>query len=107
VIDDSDRKEEYLKALNKEEAHYSALKRVFGTVDGLDILEWLLTDLCGYWRSVLDTERSIGKFELGRTLFNQVCLADIGIVHALLDRRREQAQAVRNDERRRIEKGSE
>jgi hypothetical protein len=91
-------------ALAKEESHYNAVRRVFGSPEGADVLEWLLNDLCGYWRNRLDSEREIGKFELGRTLFNQVCMADIEIAHGLLDRRRKQAEAVRNEERRRIEK---
>ena len=99
------RKEQQQAELAKEEAHYGRLQRVFGTADGLDVLEWLLTDVCGFWRSRLDTERELGKFELGRTLFNQVCMADIEIAHSLLDRRRRQAEAVRNAERRKLEKG--
>jgi hypothetical protein len=106
VIDDNDeqRAEAQRKALNDEEAHYNALRRVFSSEEGANILEWLLTDLCGYWRGSLVTERELGRFELGRTIFNQVCMADIEIAHNLLDRRRRQAEAVRNDERKRIEK---
>ena len=109
MIDDHDQKrfEQIKSALAKEETHYNKLKRVFGTADGLDVLEWLLSDLCGYWRSRLDSERELGKFELGRNIFNQVCMADLDIAHSLLDRRRREAEAVRNKERRRIEKGRE
>jgi hypothetical protein len=107
VLDEHEdkRAEAYRKALNDEEAHYNALKRVFGSEEGTDILEWLLTELCGYWRGSLATERELGRFELGRTIFNQVCMSDIEIAHTLLDRRRRQAEAVRNEERKRIEKG--
>lgn len=97
------RKEQQRKALIEEENHYNALKRVFGSEEGTSILEWVLTELCGYWRGGLSSDREIGKFELGRTLFNQVCMADIAIVHNILDRRRKQAEAVRNAERKRIE----
>jgi hypothetical protein len=108
VIDDTDkdRAAAQRQALMQEEAHYNALKRVFGTDTGLDVLEWLLTDLCGYWRGRLDNERELGKFELGRFIFNQVCMADMNIAHSLLDRRRKAAEAVRNAERQRIEKQS-
>ena len=102
---DQKRFEQIKSALAKEEAHYNKLKRVFGTVEGMDVLEWLLTDLCGYWRGRLDSERQLGKFELGRHLFNQVCMADIDIAHGMLDRRRREAEAVRIEERRKLEKG--
>jgi hypothetical protein len=106
VIDDTDkeRAETQRQALMREEAHYAAIKRVFGTADGIDVLEWLLTDLCGYWRSRLDSERELGKFELGRFVFNHVCMADMNIAHSLLDRRRKSAESIRNAERQRIEK---
>ena len=104
MSDDYNPSEAHRKALAKEEAHYAAIARVFGSADGLDVLEWLLTDVCGYWRGSLDSERELGKFELGRFVFNHVCMANINIAHTLLDRRRNAAQAVRNAERQRIEK---
>jgi hypothetical protein len=109
VIDENDeqRAETQRKALIAEEAHYNALRRVFSSEEGANILEWLLTDLCGYWRGSLVTERELGRFELGRTIFNQVCMADIDIAHGLLNRRRKQAEAVRNEERKRIESRKE
>jgi hypothetical protein len=108
-VDDFDqsqlaRQEAQRKALADEENHYLRIKRVFGTPEGTEVLEWLLTELCGYWRGSFDSEREFGRFELGRTIFNQICVADIGIAHNLLDRRRNQAEAVRIEERRRIEK---
>ena len=107
MIDDHDEQhaESQRKALLEEENHYATIRRVFGTQDGMDVLEWLLTDLCGYWRSRFDTEGERGKFELGRFIFNQVCVADIEICHALLERRRNQAESVRIAEKRMIEKG--
>ena len=105
--DDEQRAEDKRKALLDEENHYAVIRRVFGTTDGLDVLEWLLTDLCGYWRSRFDTEGERGKFELGRFIFNQVCVADIEICHALLERRRKQAEAIRNAEKKRIESRKE
>ena len=109
MLDDSDeqRAEYQRKELIAEEAHYNSLRRVFGTEEGANILEWLLTDLCGYWRGSLVTERELGRFELGRTIFNQVCMADIEIAHGLLDRRQRQAEAVRNAEKKRIESRKE
>jgi hypothetical protein len=109
VLDEHDeqRAEAQRKALIEEDKHYATLRRVFGTPDGMDVLEWLLTDLCGYWRSRFDTEGERGKFELGRFIFNQVCVADIDIAHNLLDRRRKQAEAVRNEERKRIDSRKE
>ena len=100
---DQKRIEQIQAAFAKEESRYNKIKRVFGTPEGLDVLEWLLTDLCGYWRGSLDSERELGKFELGRYLFNQVCMADIGIAHFMLDSRRRQAEAVRIEERKRLE----
>jgi hypothetical protein len=108
VLDeDAKRKELHRTAFLQEENHYNAIKRVFGTDDGTVVLEWLLTDLCGYWRGSLANERELGRFELGRTVFNQVCMADIEIAHNILDRRRKAAETVRNKERKRFEKGSE
>ena len=104
---DEQRAEAHRKALIDEDNHYAALRRVFGTPDGMDVLEWLLTDLCGYWRSRFDTEGERGKFELGRLVFNQICVADIEICHALLERRRKAAEAVRNAERKQIESRKE
>src|SRR3989304_9323405 len=97
------RSEAHRADLMAEEKHYNQLKRVFGTPEGLDVLEWLLTDVCGYWRGRLDTERELGKFELGRLVFNQVCIADVEIAHAMLDRRRRQAEAIRNQEKRKVD----
>jgi hypothetical protein len=109
VLDEHDeqRAESQRKSFIDEEKHYANLRRVFGTPDGMDVLEWLLTDLCGYWRSRFDTEGERGKFELGRFIFNQVCVADIEICHALLERRRKHAEAIRNEEKRRIESRKE
>lgn len=99
----AERKSQYLSELAKEESQYKRLAHVFGSAEGLEVLEWVLTDLCGYWREHLEDERTIGRFELGRALFNKVCMADIEICHTLLDRRRKAAESVRIEERRRIE----
>jgi hypothetical protein len=106
MIAEEQRAERKRAALIEEERHYETLRRVFSTADGADVLEWILTDLCGYWRVRLDGERELGKFELGRHLFNQVCMADIGIIHNMLDPRRKAAEAVRIEERRKMEKGT-
>ena len=97
-----DRKEAQRRELFEEEAHYAGLSRVFGTPDGIETLEWLL-EVSGYWSRVLPDERSIGKFELGRFVFDQVCLADLSIAHKVLERRRKKAEDVRAKERRRID----
>jgi hypothetical protein len=91
------------RELLKEETHYSCLARVFGTAEGLDAAEWLL-DVSGYWERLLPDERAIGRFELGRIVFNHFCLADINIAHTLLDRRRKAAELVRAKEKRALEK---
>ena len=66
---DQKRREQHAAALAQEEAHYNRIKRVFGTADGLEVLEWLLSDVCGFWRGRLDNDRELGKFELGRLVF--------------------------------------
>ena len=97
-----DRKEAQRRALLEEEAHYASLSRVFGQSEGIEALEWLL-EIAGYWSRVLSDERAIGKFELGRFIFDQVCLADLSIAHKVLERRRKKAEDVRSKERRRID----
>lgn len=105
MIDDLEEKhrEAQRAALVEEEAHYTRLARVFGTGDGVEVLEWLL-DVSGLWSRAIPDERAFGKFELGRFIYNQISMADIGIAHALLDRRAHKAQEIRNAERRRVEK---
>lgn len=107
-IDEEDRHEREVKlaALVEEENRYKRISRVFGSEDGLTVAEWFL-DLAGYWSSLLPDERSLGRFDLGRNFFNQLCLADISIGHALLERRRKRAESVRLKEKRMIEKGRE
>jgi hypothetical protein len=107
MMDDEKQLNERRAALMEEENHYNALRLVFKSSEGLDVLEWLLNDVCGYWRGTMDSERQIGKFEIGRLIFNQICIADMAIIHAILDRRRRQAEAVRIEERNRIERKSE
>jgi hypothetical protein len=90
------------KDLLEEEAHFARLRSVFGTAEGLDILEWLM-DICGFWAAGISDERALGKYELGRFMFHQVCLADIAIATEMFDRRRRAAEAVRRSERKQIE----
>ena len=89
-------------ALAEEQKRLMRIKRVFGSGDGLDVLEWLL-HISGYWSSELHNERAIGRFELGRFVFNQVSLADIDIAHSLLDRRRKPAEALRQAELKKLD----
>jgi len=91
------------KEFQAEEAHYRRIKAVFGTQDGRDVLAWVL-DLCGFWASRLPDERQLGKFELGRAIFNAVCVADIDLASDQLSRRRSMALEHRRDEIQRIEK---
>lgn len=90
------------KDLLEEEAHLARLKAVFGTSDGIAVFEWFL-DVSGYWSGSIPDERALGKFELARFVFNQVCLADLEIAHRILDGRRVAAENIRRNERRKIE----
>ena len=103
--DEAERIEAKRRELAEEENHYAKIARVFGSTDGLDAAEWLL-DVSGYWQRVLPDERAIGRFELGRIVFNHFCVADINIAHNLLDRRRKAAELVRTKEKRALEKGA-
>lgn len=91
------------KELLEEDAHYKRLATVFGTKDGREVLAWLL-DLCGYWTDRMDTERLLGRFELGRVIFNHICVADFDIASDQINRRRLLALEARRDEQRRLEK---
>ena len=91
-----------LDALLEEENHYTRLKAVFGTEDGLRVLGWLL-DTGGYWRAHIQDARDIGKFEFSRFIFDQVCIADVGICHSVLTDRRERAERNRMAEKKKIE----
>ena len=86
---DRDRLEQMLQERAEEESHYTRLARVFDSADGFQVLQWLL-DLTGYWQDGLHDERAVARFELGRTIVNQVALADLSIVTRLLDVRRDE-----------------
>jgi hypothetical protein len=101
--DENERIEAKRRALLEEENQYQRLARVFGNADGLEAAEWVL-NLSGYWSKVLPDERTLGRFDVGRTFFNELCLADINIAHNLLDRRRKAAELVRTKEKRALEK---
>ncbi len=108
MIDDYDDRQQanaeaQRKALIEEENRIVRLRRVFGSGEGLDVLEWIL-QLSGYWVGEFHDERAIGRFELGRHIFNQVCMADLGIASAILDRRRKAAEAVRNAQKKKAER---
>lgn len=104
IFDKSEREEAQRQELIDEENRYARLSRVFATDDGIEVLEWLL-EHGGYWRSSILDERSLGKFELVRFVFNQICVADTNIIHRLIDRRTKRVEAVRLKEKKRIEKG--
>jgi len=106
MIDDLEQREHDLlrqqhDRLITEENHYTRIKRVFGTEDGFIIFEWLL-ELTGYWSTNLTGERNIAKFELGRTLFDQLSLADLDLASAILDRRRSAKLAEFEKEKQKI-----
>ena len=91
-----------LNSLLEEENHYTRLSRVFGTDEGIEIFEWLL-ELCGYWKSTVAEERQLGKHELGRFIFNQLCVANMNLVVRVLQRRKAESDKVRADERKKVE----
>lgn len=93
--------QEHLDVLIKEEAHYTRLANVFGSSEGIEILEWLL-EICGYWTASIENERRMGKFEIGRHLLNQLCIADIELVHVILSRRGQVARAEMDAEKKRV-----
>jgi hypothetical protein len=110
MLDDLDqidqrRTEAKRQALLDEENHLARIKRVFGTDDGVAVAEWLL-ELSGYWKRLLPDERSIGRFDLGRSIFNQICMADLGIANKLLGRRRALAESMRMAEKNRIRRNT-
>jgi len=91
MIDDLEQREhdllrQQLNRIVEEENHYKRLARVFGTEDGFCIFEWLL-ELTGYWSTNITGERNLARFELGRTLFDQLSLADLNLALAILDHR--------------------
>ena len=90
------------KELDEEEKHFARLRKVFGTPEGTDIFIWLL-DLLHYWTERIDSDRHMGRFELGRYLFNQMCLADMATVNEVLARRSKAAESMRIEERRALD----
>lgn len=89
--------------LQAEEDHRFRIGKAFGGDDGLAVLEWILSDLCGFWDTSVDSE-TLGKFNVGRTLFNHISLANPDIAVAILQRRRQAAESVRMAEIKRLEK---
>jgi hypothetical protein len=105
--DPRERKKAYIdgkrKDLQAESDHLDRIRKVFSGDDGLAVLEWILSDLCQFWSLGLDAS-NIGQFNLGRSIFDTVTLADINIAHALLDRRRAIADRVRREDEKRLER---
>jgi hypothetical protein len=91
------------KELLDEANHIERIKRVFGSEDGIVVLDWLLSDLCQFWAIGLDAT-NIGQFQTGRSLFNFISMADATIANALLDRRRQAVDMVRREDKKRVEK---
>ena len=102
VLDDKRR------SIADEENHYGILKRVFSSDDGYALLQWLLSDVCGFWRGDLAgvDDGAIGKFDAGRSLFNAVVMADVAIASRLLGDRRQLAVSAMAQDRQLIEEES-
>lgn len=88
--------------LNSDENRRVMLSRVFGGADGRELLEWLL-DISGFWLSSHPDERAAGKFELGRFVFNSVCMANLETVFEVLIDRRDKAERRMAEYKRRLE----
>lgn len=90
------------KAYLEEEAHYKRLSAVFGTPDGVRVVEWILNELCGYWAPTI-VPNELERYSVGRALFNAISFADIEIAHKILSNRRASAKAAMQEERKQIE----
>ena len=85
------------KDLADEESHYERIVRVFGTPEGIRVAEWILQDLCKYWIPSVGAD-DLGRYNVGRTFFDALAVADIGICHRILDARRNLADRQRKAE---------
>jgi hypothetical protein len=99
VLDDKRR------SIAEEENFSVILRRVFSADEGYAVLQWLLSDICGFWRGELAGmgDSAIGKFDAGRTLFNAVTMADVAIASRLLADRRALAESARAQDKLAIE----
>lgn len=91
------------KDIADEENHYATLRRVFNTDDGIAVVKWLLSDLCEFWCSSVD-DNNREKFNVGRTFFHHLTLADVGICTRILAERRADVDAARINDKNLIEK---
>ena len=82
------------------ERHYKRVSGVFGTDDGIKIVEWLL-DITEYWTNIGD-DRSVGKYEVGRVIVDHICMADTDIFNEVLSRRKHAAEAELEQEKARL-----
>ena len=78
-----------INEITEREKHYKLLAEVFGTENGVKVAEWLL-DLTGYWSGICKG-RSIGKYEIGKTIVDHICMADTEIFNEILSRRKHTA----------------
>jgi hypothetical protein len=78
--------DERLKELADEDNRYIRFSKVFGSNEGIEVFTDLL-EVCGYWRETINDERTMGKFELGRLLFNLMSVANLEVCHTILKRR--------------------
>jgi hypothetical protein len=88
-----------IQELSDEEAFNAKVARVFGTPDGIEVAEWLLRDLCGYWRKPIP---DVGVYEVGRSFIHAICLADMDIWTKLVKRRMALAEEGRAAEKKRF-----
>lgn len=100
-----DRRQAYLESLRRdiadEDAHYSRIKRVFETPEGVAVAEWVLSELCGYWLPSLGSD-NLGRYSVGRAFFHALSVADIGICHRILDSRRALADRQRAEDKAKL-----
>ena len=86
-----------LEEISEAERFTIKVARVFGTPDGLEVAEWILRELCGYWREpIID----LGAYKVGRTIINVLCQGDLGTWIELVKRRQSEANSSRADEKR-------
>jgi hypothetical protein len=90
-------KDAKLQELIEEENNLALIKRVFGNQDGFEVLNWIISDICNFWVRAI-TPAELGKYEVGRTLFNRVIIADPALAFKILEARKNLAESIRQRE---------
>lgn len=84
------------KRLLSEEQLYSDIRQVLGTEHGFRVLQWVLCELCHFWTGSVSrlepTER--GQFDVGRSIFNALVMADVDGAFRMFEHRRALAEAA-------------